>query len=79
MSTEVTQQKRIRLARALAPEDIRPGDYVTLLHYVTEVLPLAALVDTTWQTPKPIAVQWLPWGGGMPVRVLGVCLPFVLV
>jgi hypothetical protein len=68
------------LARALAPEDVAKGDYVTLLHEYIDVpsfywccdAALHAREETVW-------IRYLPRTGGMPLRVKSVCLPFVLV
>ncbi len=66
------------IARPLAPEDIRRGVYVTLLHVMTEFLPFS-LCDEPWRRPEIVRTLWLPHDGGVPMKVVEVCLPFVLV
>ncbi len=67
------------MARALAPEDIQPGDYVTVLHHVVEHM--AAFWELRpGQAPEVYRLVHLPSGCGVgAARVLEVCLPFVLV
>jgi hypothetical protein len=68
----------IRLARALAPEDIRPGDYVALLHIMTENEPSSAETDSILGRERAPFKLNVPWNAGMPARVVEVCLPYVL-
>jgi hypothetical protein len=68
------------LARALAPEDIRVDDYVTLLHEFIDVPSFFWCCDATLLAPEePVWIRYLPQSAGMPLRVKSVCLPFVLV
>jgi hypothetical protein len=68
------------LARALAPEDIRPGDYVSPLHLVCEA-PSYWWRDENWNLPReePVRIRYITNCDGAPLRVKSVCLPFVLV
>lgn len=70
----------ITLAKALAPEEIRPGDYVTLLHVVYE-LPSYLWFDDAAMSPRDqlVRIQCVPEFGGVPLKVKSVCLPYVLV
>lgn len=67
-------------AKVLAPEDVRAGDYVALLHMVCE-LPSFWWSGglATMRPDEPVRVPFLPRNGGVPLRVRSVCLPFVLV
>lgn len=67
------------LAKALAPEDIRPGDFVTALSIVTEV-PSYWWNGGVWDLPhgQPVRVRLTHGCDGIPIRVKSVCLPFVL-
>lgn len=72
------RQAGIALAKPLAPEEIRAGDYVTLLHEVCELPSFlwcgdAMLADRA----DPVRMQFTPLGSGVPLRVQAVCLPFV--
>jgi len=70
----------LKTAKALAPEDVRTGDYVALLHVVREI-------PSFWwcgemgpiRADEPVRIPFLPNNGGMPLRVRSVCLPFILV
>ena len=55
-------------ARCLAPEDIQRGMYVSTIKDIDRH------VNTT-----PMPITWLPDDEVAPMRVLQVCLPFVLV
>ncbi len=68
------------LAKALAPEDIRPGDYVSPLHLVCEA-PSYWWRDENWNLPRdePVRIRYITNCDGAPLRVKSVCLPFVLV
>ncbi|MCA9260530.1 MAG: hypothetical protein KDA61_15060 [Planctomycetales bacterium] len=68
------------MARTLAPEDVRVGDYVSLLYVVRE-LPAVFFCDD-WQGLAPdemLRFRTLPEMAGEPLKVQAVCLPFVLV
>jgi hypothetical protein len=68
------------LARTLAPEEIRPGDYVTLLHIVAEV-PSYYWFTESWNLPpdQPVRIRFTAATDGVPLKVESLCLPFVLV
>jgi hypothetical protein len=68
------------LARPLAPEDVRPGEYVAVLHVICE-LPSFLWAADAYAVPldQPIRIPFVPPGGGVALRVTSVCLPFVLV
>jgi len=68
------------LAKSLAPEEIRAGDYVSVLHVVLEFPALvwcddSALVDRD----EVVRIPFVPENSGTPLKVKAVCLPFVLV
>jgi len=69
-----------RLARTLAPEDVRTGDYVALLHQTCE-LPSFLWCAESFQIAhdQPVRIQLLPELAGIPLKVCAVCLPFVFV
>jgi hypothetical protein len=70
----------VTLAKSLAPEEIRAGDYVTLLHVVCE-MPALVWCDDIALTGRDeiVRLQLVPENGGEPLKVKSVCLPFVLV
>ena len=68
------------MSRSLPPEDIRVGQYVAVQHVVHECTPCFCNSDPQWRPLRIMRTLELPWkGGGVPMRVVEVCLPFVLV
>jgi hypothetical protein len=68
------------LAKALAPEEVRVGDYVTPLHVVAEV-PSYFWFTEGWNLPadEPVRIRLMSYSDGVPMKVKSICLPFVLV
>jgi hypothetical protein len=68
------------LAKPLAPEDVRSGDFVTPLHLVAEV-PTYFWYDDRWTLPRDqlVRIRYTPGSDGLPLKVKSICLPFVLV
>jgi hypothetical protein len=68
------------LAKSLAPEEIRRGDFITPLHVVAE-MPSWFWFCETWNLPvdEPVRVRFMAPDGGQPMKVISICLPFVLV
>lgn len=73
----VNLNEQIDLSRALAPEEIEPGSYVSILKVVIEHLPCCENLD--WRELELKRLAWLPWGNWEPMYVVEVCLPYVLV
>ena len=87
MARSESQSRRSRkaagdatLARALAPEDVRPGDYVAVLDEVVE-FPSWYWCDEPVLTGRDevVRVRYTPRDDALPLKVRAVCLPFVLV
>ena len=68
------------LAKPLAPEEVRTGDFLALLH-ITYEMPSFLWCSDAALVPQdqPVRMQFLPEDGGLPLKVRAVCLPFVLV
>jgi hypothetical protein len=67
------------LAKALAPEDIRPGDFVALLDELYEYPSFWWCADATLLAPdEPVRIRFVPHAENVPLKVKQVCLPFVL-
>jgi hypothetical protein len=68
------------LAKPLAPEDVRSGDFVAVLHVVCEV-PSYYWSDESFRLPHDelVRLQYIPDDAGAPLKVKSVCLPFVSV
>lgn len=69
-----------KLAKVLAPEDVRAGDYVAVLQVVCELPSFLWCGDsTTVRIDEPVRVPFIPKQGGVPLKVRSICLPFILV
>jgi hypothetical protein len=85
-SSSQTQTKATRsaaeatLAKSLAPEEVRPGDFVTPLHVVAEI-PSWYWFCESWNLPvdEPVRIRFTSSGDSLPLKVTSVCLPFILV
>jgi hypothetical protein len=84
-STSLISQGRTRrlrgksaLARPLAPEEIRRQAYVAVLYEIVE-FPACFFCSDSALAPRDEMLRWrfTPKCGGVPMRVLRVCLPFV--
>jgi hypothetical protein len=67
------------ISRPLAPEEIRPGDYVAVLRIVCEVFTEDTFATFPLRSRAPVQIEVLPCGDLSPVQVVSVCLPWVLV
>lgn len=74
-----TQKKKTRApsaACAVAPEDLRRGDYLAVTHTTYQLVPWP---DNAWCSElKPLSIRLMPLDGTETFRVLAVCLPYVL-
>lgn len=76
--TETTSDTTV--AARVAGEDIRSGDFVTVLHEVVEYPSfLWCCSAVTLEEDQPVRVRYLPRNQGEPRKVVAVCLPFVYV
>lgn len=68
-----------KMAKVLAPEDVRVGDYVAVMHVVCELPSFLWCGDVgTGRQDEPVRIPFMPRQGGVPLRVRSVCLPFIL-
>lgn len=68
------------MAKVLAPEDVRAGDYVAVLQVVCELPSFLWCGDSsTGRMDEPLRIPFMPKQGGTPLRVRSICLPFILV
>jgi hypothetical protein len=68
------------LARALAPEDIGVGDFVAVLHEITEWPSWFWCDNALVAAPSEVVqIRYLPRDDAVALKVESVCLPFVLV
>ena len=67
------------MVKALAPEDVHKGDFVSLMHVTCELPSFLWCADATVLPPHELVrIQFLPWEGFELLKVESVCLPFVL-
>ena len=66
------------LAKPLAPEDVRCGDFVAVLHVICEV-PSYFWSGDSFRLPHDelVRLKHIPDDAGQPLKVKSVCLPFV--
>src|SRR5688500_17343729 len=69
----------IGLSKSLAPEDLGEDDYVAVSRQTIELLPLFCDGDSWLRKPEVVPVRITPGYAGYPMRVVRICLPFVLV
>lgn len=80
MKTEQTSTHDASLARPLAAEDLRCGDFVSILHEVVEYPSFFWSCDPElWPPGEPVRMRLRPSDGGTPLKVKAICLPFVFV
>jgi hypothetical protein len=65
------------LARAVAPEDLRKGDYICVLREIYELLACIDAVET-WHAPKIVRVAMTPCRTSAPRKIVRISLPLVL-
>lgn len=69
-----------KVAKVLAPEDVRAGDYVAVLQVVYELPSFLWCGEIgTVRHDEPVRIPLMPRQGGVPLQVRSVCLPFILV
>jgi hypothetical protein len=69
----------MKISKPVAPEDLQPEMYVAALTMMIELLPRGC-DEPEWKKPEVVRTVWLPVEDvGVPLRVVEVCLPFVLV
>lgn len=68
------------LAKSLAPEDVRVGDYVAPLHETYDYASFFWCCDDALEDrSQTVPIRFVASDSGEPLRVKAVCLPFVLV
>lgn len=76
--SDIAAESPLTLATRLAPEDIRPKDFVAVLNQVYE-LPsfLWSCSSTLLSNDEPVRLCLMSRDPGKPFKVRAVCLPFV--
>ena len=76
-TTETQPITPTRASRSIAAEDLRPGMYIAVSRQVCQLIPSA--VEEGWdKQPRTIDVPFIPQDSGQALKVVEVCVPFVL-
>jgi hypothetical protein len=76
--SRVNMGNELNVARSLAPEDLEVGQYVAITAVVHEVY-LCAQLERGYGPYEPVRLVCTECSDGAPLKVLAVCIPFVLV
>jgi len=80
MKSQATTSSETHVARSLAAEDLRCGDFVTILSEIGEWPSFYWSCDSqVWPPNEPVRIQRHSDDGGTPLKVKAICLPFVFV
>ena len=73
-----TKNPNILSRRVRSPEDIRLGDFIAVTHTRYELVPDNLEPMLAGQEVEPIRLTALPYDAGTPMKVIALCLPFVI-
>lgn len=79
MKTEQSSAEPTTMAATAAPEDLKRGDYVSILNEVVEFPTCCWLELPMRAAEEPVRVRFMSLDAGVPLKVQAVCLPFVFV
>jgi hypothetical protein len=80
MKLEESERRVDRSARTLAPDDLRAGDFVSILEETIEYPSFWWSCDPQlWPPSQPVRMSCRTDDCGVPLKVKAVCLPFVFV
>ena len=80
MATQIETSSETVVAKPLGAEDLRCGDFVSILHEIEEWPSYLWNCDAQLLPPgEPVRIQRRPSECGQPLKVKGICLPFVFV
>jgi hypothetical protein len=80
MKAQVGTSCETYVSRSLAAEDLRCGDFVSILYEVVEFPSFWWSCDPQLMPPsEPVRLQCHSSDGGTPLKVKAICLPFVFV
>ncbi len=78
MNARVHEPEECLVARVVAPEDLRAGDFVAVLAEIVE-LPTFLWHETLCDRGEIVRIRRLPTDNRVPLKVKAICLPFVFV
>lgn len=80
MTTTSETDFRTTVAARVAAEDIKAGDFVTVLNEIIEMPSYLWNCSGIPISPEELVrIRYLPQNAGQPFKVVAVCLPFVYV
>ncbi len=80
MTTTSESLMQPSLAQCVAGEDLQLGEFISMLTTTTEFLShLWDRCDLTLSPSEVVRVKYIPHRAGTPLKILGICLPFVYV
>ncbi len=74
----ITIDKKLRTARPVAPEDLRGGQYIAITRMMIQLIP-PMCEPQLMPDAQTVRIWGIPPSAGQPMRIVSVCLPFVLV
>ena len=79
MSAQTDKPQESTLARRVAAEDIARGDYLAELNEIYQAPPFLWQCESRLTaSTEPVAIRFRSQDAGQPLRVIAICLPFVL-
>lgn len=79
MKTQPFHTDHSELATSIAPEDLRPGDFVAVLNQLMEVPSFYWTESFFRERDEVVRFRIVPTGERTPLKVKAICLPFVFV
>ena len=77
METTTEANYQTTVAARVAGEDIKRGDYVTVLNEIVELPSFLWCCGGTLPADEAVRIRYMPSDAGEPFKVVDVCLPFV--
>ena len=79
MKASATTSDETNVARPLAGEDLRCGDFVSVLYEIVEWPSFFWTCNPSLPADEPVRLPTRPSDSGTPLKVKSICLPFVFV
>jgi hypothetical protein len=76
MKTSVDSDSVTTVAATVAGEDLRCGDFITLLNATFEI-PFYMWDQVLLPPSEIVRLKMIPGDAGVPLKVFGICLPFI--
>ena len=80
MKTCVHSKIKPTLARSVAGEDLQTGEFISVLSVISEMPSFMwDSCDLSLRPEELIRLKYIPERAGHPLKIIGICLPFVYV